>query len=117
MGEGFIRLRAATFRKKRDKDRMRLTESDLLTVEPGCGPTIAIARLNPGETVTVDETMMAEINGQGVTLVRANREIARLPDPTGDFVDRVRSLNGTAIVTVVRVYPMSGTADVAVCSK
>lgn len=114
MGEGFIRKAAESFRKKRDRDRMALIERDLLAVDPECGQTTGLARLHPGERVGAGDEVALEMDGERLSVYRCNREIGVFPNPTPELLNIVKSLFGAAPAIVVRVHPISGTADIAV---
>lgn len=117
MGEGFIKKRAGTFRKKQDKDRLALVQKDLLTVEPECGPAIALARLDVGAQVSVNERVTIERDGERLTLNQGGNQVGHFVRPPAELTSLVRSLFGIVPAMIVRVNPISGTAQIAVCSQ
>jgi hypothetical protein len=114
MGLDFIRRAAPTFTKGWDRGKTDLSNPTLFTRYPECRTRTTVAHLDDSAEAQASEHVAVCVRGSGLILVRETTQIGHIDSVPPDLFRAIDAAGGCALGLLVRINPLSGTADVEI---
>lgn len=114
MGLDFIRRAAPSFIKGWDRGKTDLTNPTLFTKHPDCRTRTTVANIDDGARAKAGEQVAICVRDTKLILVRETALIGVIENPPPDLFRAIDGAGGCALGQVVRINPLSGTADVEI---
>lgn len=114
MGQDFLRAKAARFRREIDLGKIKLTTPDLFTREPQSAARAAIATLQTGQTVELDEELNVKLHMDRLVVIRGNEMIAIFVSPPHELIEAIANSGGFAVGKILQINNLSRTIEVVV---
>ena len=114
MGLDFIRRAARSFTKAWDRGKTELAQPTLFTRYPDCRTRTIVAQLDDRLPPSAGEQLAVCVRDKTLILVRETVQVGVAQSPPPDLYRAIRDAGDCALARVVRINPLSGTADVEV---
>jgi hypothetical protein len=114
MGLDFIRRRAKTFTKSWLRNRDGLAQPTLFTRYPECRSRSVVVDLDANADVAAGSRVLVCARGEKLLMVQGTSQVGATSRPPADLLGVIHQAGGNALGHVIRINPISGTADVEV---
>lgn len=114
MGLDFIRKAAPAFTKGWDRGKTDLANPTLFTRYPECRTRTIVANLDDRGGAQAGEQIVVCVREERLILVRGTTRIGIVESPPPDLFRVINDEGGCALGVMVRINPLSGTADVEI---
>jgi hypothetical protein len=114
MGQDFLRAKAARFKREIDLSKIKLTTPDLFTREPQSAARSAIAALQTGHAVELDEELNVKLHLDRLVVIRGNEMIAIFVSPSDELIEAVANSGGVACGKIRQINIFSRTIEIVV---
>ena len=114
MGLDFIRRASKGFTKAWNRSKAELSQPTLFTQYPECRTRSVIADLDERAKLSEGTHIVVCVQGSKLILVQEKSRVGVVEHPPADLLGSIHQAGDCALGHVVRINPLSGTADVEI---